>query len=666
MIEIGHFAAFLALAASIFQTWYGFRQHKPLAALGAISAFAMMLVAFLLLVAAFIDSDFSVKLVADHSHTLKPFFYKIAGTWGNHEGSMALWCLVTMGFAVAGALFLKTQRPAFEARALGVQGAIATGSMAYLLFASNPFLRLNPAPLQGAGLNPVLQDPALAIHPPMLYLGYVGFSFVFALAAAGLMEKRIDRTWARHVRPFVLAAWVPLSFGIALGSYWAYYELGWGGWWFWDPVENASLMPWLIGTALLHSIVVTEKRGGFAAWTALLAVLAFCFSILGAFLVRSGILTSVHAFAIDPLRGSLLLGGLLAYGGAALALFAVRAPSLKSGQNWELVSREGALMFNNLVFAVATATVLLGTVFPLLAEMTGRQMSVGSPYFELTFVPIMALLLLTLPIVQGWSWGRSRFSLNLLRAGLVGTGLGGAALLMIWWLNIPIGALIGVGLGLWLIYGAVAELLRRSVVLARVFRLPSRVWGMSLAHAGIGLFVIGAVVETSAPFERTVALEIGQSTTLAGWTLELDSVDSGEGPNWYADYGTLIATRNGKRATLQPETRYYPAASMPTTETAIHKTGLGDLYAALGDRRTVDGTTRWTFRVYYNPLIDLIFFGVLLMGLGGAMAAFGGRPRETASEEQSEKTGQNLSPTVILPSATNIVASPSPPEATSE
>ena len=664
MIEIGHFASFLALAASIFQTWYGFRQHRQLAAIGALTAFAMMLLAFLLLISAFIDSDFSVKLVAEHSQTLKPLFYKVAGTWGNHEGSMALWCLVTIGFAGAGALLLKTGRAAFEARALGIQGAIASGSLAYLLFASNPFLRLNPAPLQGSGLNPILQDPALAIHPPILYLGYVGFSFVFALAAAGLIEGRIDRVWAKHVRPFVLAAWVPLSFGIALGSYWAYYELGWGGWWFWDPVENASLMPWLIGTALLHSIIVTEKRGGFASWTALLAVLAFCFSILGAFLVRSGILTSVHAFAIDPLRGSLLLSGLLAYGGFALALFAWRAPSLKSGPDWQLLSREGALMFNNLVFAVATATVLLGTMFPLLAEMTGRQMSVGVPYFNLTFAPIMALLLFSMPLVQAWSWGRAALTFKKIRSGLVGAGIGAGVLLILHLGKIPLGAGLGVALGLWLLYGAAAELFRRAIVPTRIFKLPARVWGMSLAHAGIGLFVLGAVVETSAQYERTLALEIGQSAELAGWTVQLERVEGVEGANWYADRAVLAIAKNGKRAILTPETRYYPAAGVPTTETAIHKTGLGDLYAALGDRRLVEGVSRWTFRVYYNPLIDFIFFGVLLMGLGGILSAFGGcaPDLEPKAEPLSSQVPEKDTPAVIVPgNAQSDAQSPSTP-----
>ncbi|MEL7482551.1 MAG: heme lyase CcmF/NrfE family subunit, partial [Pseudomonadota bacterium] len=591
-----------------------------MAARMAVSGFAVMLLSFVLLVFAFVRSDFSVALVAQNSHTLKPLLFKIAGTWGNHEGSMALWCLVTLGFAVAGVQFLRTERPVFEARALGVQGAIAVGSLAYLLFASNPYLRLNPVPLQGIGLNPLLQDPALAIHPPMLYLGYVGFSFVFALAAAGLIEGRIDREWARASRVFVLAAWVPLTIGIMLGAYWAYYELGWGGWWFWDPVENASLMPWLVGTALLHSIIVTEKRGGFAAWTALLAVLAFCFSILGAFLVRSGVLTSVHAFAVDPLRGSLLLAGLVAYGSAALGLFAWRAPALRGGPAWEMVSREGALMLNNLVFAVATATVLLGTLFPLLAEVTGRQMTVGAPYFNLTFAPMMALLVIFLPIVQRWSWGKADAVKNWQLGAAIGAILGGVSLALLFVFSVPIGAAIGVSLGIWLIGGAGLELWRRAVTPGRLLKLPARVWGMTFAHAGLGLFVIGAVIETGSSYERTVALAAGQSEDVAGWTLTLDDVRTGEGPNWYSDTSTLVVSRGDQRAELRPEKRYYPAAQMPTTETAILKTWRGDLYTALGDRRVIDGQTLWTFRVYFNPLIDLVFFGVILMGLGGLLA----------------------------------------------
>ena len=627
MIELGHFAAFLALAAALAQGLFGLRGERRLAALAAYAGFGVMTLSFVTLIIAFARSDFSVALVANNSHTLKPMLYKIAGAWGNHEGSMALWCLVTIGFGAAGALWMRTGRDLFEARALGVQGLLAVGSLAYLLFASSPYLRLDPAPFQGAGLNPLLQDPALSIHPPMLYLGYVGYSFVFALAAAGMMEARIDAVWAREARRWSLAAFIPLTLGIALGSYWAYYELGWGGWWFWDPVENASLMPWLIGAALLHSVVVTEKREGFAAWSALLAVLAFLFSIMGAFLVRSGILTSVHAFAVDPERGMLLLGGLLAYGGFALVLFAMRAPKLAGGKPWALLSREGALMANNIVLIVATLTVLLGTLFPLMAEAAGRTISVGEPYFNLTFTPMLGVLLIILPVVQAWAWGKADLK------SWTKWAVGGAALALVFvalgvglW-SISIGAAIGLALGVWLVLGSVWELKRRAITPGRIFRLPPRVWGMTLAHLGLGLFVIGAVVETTGRYETTVALAEGGSAEVIGWTLTLDEVRAIEGPNWYADRAVLTAARSGSRAVMTPMKRYYPAAQMPTTETAIHKTGTGDLYAALGEQRMVEGEPRWVFRVYYNPMIDLLYFGVLLMALGGVFSLW---PRRKA------------------------------------
>ena len=632
MIEIGHFAAILALFLSLAQGVSGLMGSRRGAGLMAVAAFALMSVSFGTLVNAFIISDFSVQLVANHSHTLKPFIYKVAGTWGNHEGSMAMWCLVTIGFGAAAAGLLNTDRPKLEARAIGIQGLIAAGSMAYLLFASSPYTRLDVAPLQGASLNPLLQDPALALHPPLLYLGYVGYSFVFALAAAGLIEARIDRDWAKIARGWAMGAFVPLTIGILLGSYWAYYELGWGGWWFWDPVENASFMPWLLGTALLHSILVTEKRGSFAVWTALLAVLTFCFSILGAFLVRSGILTSVHAFAIDPTRGLVLLFGLMLYGGAALAIFALRAHTLKGGPAWTATSREGALMGNNLVFTVATATVLLGTLFPLIAEGFGRQMSVGEPYFRLTFVPIVVIALVALPVVQAWSWGKADLK------GLGKWAAGAAAISLVFVLlgvglfDIPVFAGLGVGLGFWLIGGAIWELKRRALVWNRVFRLPSRVWGMTLAHIGLGIFTLGAVVETSARYETTLDLAIGQQAEVAGWTLTLDDVRSVEGPNWYADRGILTATRGSATAVLTPEKRYYPASQMPTTETSIHRTGVGDLYLALGDRRVIDGAVRWTFRAYYNPLIDLVFLGVSVMSLGGLIAMLRPRRKRVTAE----------------------------------
>ncbi len=625
MIEFGHFLAFAAFGLSMAQALYGLRGERRLAGLSAIGAFGTMALSFLILVYAFMRSDFSVALVATNSHTLKPMIYKIAGTWGNHEGSMALWCLVTIGFGAAAAGLMKTGRETFEARALGVQGLLSVGSLAYLLFASSPYLRLDPAPFQGAGLNPLLQDPALALHPPMLYLGYVGYSFVFALAAAGLMEGRIDRVWAKEARIWSLAAFAPLTLGIALGSYWAYYELGWGGWWFWDPVENASLMPWLIGAALLHSVIVTEKRESFAAWTALLAVLAFLFSILGAFLVRSGVLTSVHAFAVDPQRGTLLLLGLIAYGGFALGLFALRAPALRGGKPWQLLSREGALMANNVVLIVATLTVLLGTLFPLIAEAFGRTISVGEPYFNLTFVPIFTLILVLLPVVQAWAWGKADLK------GWARWAIGGAALVAAFMLlgvgplDIPLGAAFGVAVGVWLIFGAVRELYRRAVTPGRVFRLPRRVWAMTLAHLGLGLFVIGAVVETSGRYEATLALPVGGSGTVAGWHITLNDVRAIEGPNWYADKAELTARKGGSHATLLPMKRFYPAAMMPTTETAIHKTGLGDLYIALGEQREVAGESRWVFRVYYNPFVDVLYLGTILVGIGGLLAMWPSR-----------------------------------------
>ena len=620
MIEAGHFAAFLALGAALAQTIFGLKGDRRWAGMAAIAGFGLMAFSFLTLVHAFAVSDFSLALVANHSHTLKPMLYKIAGTWGNHEGSMALWALVTLAFGAAAAALMKTGRETFEARALGVQGLLTLGAMGYLLFASSPYLRLDPAPFQGAGLNPLLQDPALSFHPPMLYLGYVGYSFVFALAAAGMMEGRIDRVWAKEARRWSLAAFVPLTFGIALGSYWAYYELGWGGWWFWDPVENASLMPWLIGAALLHSVIVTEKRENFAAWTALLAVIAFLFSIMGAFLVRSGVLTSVHAFAVDPKRGTILLFGLVIYGALALGLFAWRGPALKGAKPWLIGSREGALMANNVVLVVAALTVLLGTLFPLMAEAAGRTMSVGEPYFRLTFVPILAVLLILLPVAQSWAWGKADLK-QWTRWAIAGAALVAVfAVLGVGVLHISLGAAFGLALGVWLIGGSLWELKRRAVTLKRVFRLSPRIWGMTLAHIGIGVFIIGAVVETTARYETTVALAEGGSGRAAGWTLTLEDVSAIEGPNWYADKAVLTATKGGVKTVLEPMKRYYPAARMPTTETAIFKTGTGDLYAALGEQRVVDGQARWVFRVYFNPLIDFVYFGVLLIGLGGLLS----------------------------------------------
>ncbi len=621
MTEVGHFFAFLALAGSLGQAIWGIIGIRKRASQSAIFAFVATSLAFLLLVLAFLRSDFSVALVANNSHTLKPWVYKLAGTWGNHEGSMLLWCLVTAGFGAIGAYKLNTGRDMFEARTLGVQGLILFGALAYLLFASNPFLRLDTPPLEGASLNPLLQDPALALHPPFLYLGYVGYSFVFALAASALLEGRADRLWASVTRKWAMPAFVLLTIGIALGSYWAYYELGWGGWWFWDPVENASFMPWLVGAALLHSLIVTEKRGSFAGWSVLLAVLAFCFSILGAFLVRSGVLTSVHAFAIDPLRGSLLLVGLAIFGGGALTLFAMRAGKLKGGPDWYFSSREGALLSNNIVLIVATLTVLLGTLFPLIGEAVGSPMSVGEPYFHLTFVPILALVLLMLPIVQDWSWGRIR-RLKVGRSLLIGFSLAVLAGMVVKFLfNASWSSALGIILGFWLIFGALIELHRRAVTPSKVFRLNLRVWGMTIAHAGIGVFVLGAVIESSWRVEETITMNVGEERRFAGWTLTLDDIQSVEGPNWYAQEATIIAWKSSQgMRILKPQRRYYPAARMPTTETAILKRLFGDIYVALGDYRETNSGGYFVFRTYFNPFIGLVYLGVSLIALGGLLS----------------------------------------------
>lgn len=632
MIEFGHFIAFVALATAMGQTYWGFTGDRRRSTQSAIVAFGATAVAFLTLILAFLRSDFSVALVANNSHTLKPWIYKLAGTWGNHEGSMLLWCLVTAGFGALGAYKLKTGRDVFESRAIGIQGFILTGALAYLLFASNPFLRIEKPPLEGASLNPLLQDPALALHPPFLYLGYVGYSFVFALAASALIDGRADRLWASVTRKWAMPAFILLTIGIAMGSYWAYYELGWGGWWFWDPVENASFMPWLIGAALLHSLVVTEKRGAFAGWSVLLAVLAFCFSILGAFLVRSGVLTSVHAFAIDPLRGSLLLIGLGIFGGSALLLYAIRAGKIQGGQDWYFASREGGIAVNNVVLIVATLTILLGTLFPLIGEAVDSPVSVGEPYFHLTFVPIMALALLVLPVVQDWNWGKvSRLRLSRRLWVVLGcsvfVGVSSIILYSASWLSA-----FGLILGIWLILGSLSEFHRRAVRWSKVFRLSLRVWGMTVAHAGIGVFILGAVVESSWRVEETVTLDVGEQRKFADWTLTLDKVESIEGPNWYAQQATITAQKGANLSrVLKPQRRFYPAAQMPTTETAILKRPIGDIYIALGDFRDTSTGGYYVFRTYFNPFIGLVFLGAGLIATGGLLSLVGSFKRSKAT-----------------------------------
>ncbi len=635
MIELGHISVFLAMAACLASAIFsvmGKSQETNRAMLFAMGATTF---AFFVLVRAFLGSDFSLELVVNHSHSLKPVFYKFAGTWGNHEGSMLLWCLITIAF---GTVAVCVMRPSeLKTKAIGVQGGLAFLPLVYLLFASSPFTRLETAPFDGSGLNPLLQDPALAFHPPFLYLGYVGFSFVFSLAAAGLILNEVGPEWAKRARPWALFAWSCLTIGISLGGIWAYYELGWGGWWFWDPVENASLMPWLVGAALVHSIIVTQKRGSMASWTVFLSVLTFCLSILGAFLVRSGVLTSVHAFALDPERGRLLLIGLLLVSGFAFSLFAWRGPGLKAGSEFDPISREGALILNNLFFSVAAATVLVGTLYPLAMEVvTGDKLSVGSPYFDLTLAPLMGLLFLAPPIAQAMTWRAASLSPVLKRlivAGALAVAAGVAGFIL---LAGKLWAVFGVAVGVWLIAGTITDLIKRlgEGGLSRLPKLSLSVWGLTIAHVGLGLFVIGAVVETNGRIERTFAMAQNEVVELGNWSFAFNGVEGVEGPNYYSDKASILATNGNRKTELTPEKRYYPASGMPTTEVAIRKSFAGDLYVALGD--PIRGEkTGWTIRISINPMIDFVFGGVSLIAIGGFLA-FAGQRRKRASSTSTE------------------------------
>jgi cytochrome c-type biogenesis protein CcmF len=633
--ELGAFALVIALVMSLAQAILSglgrARRSTVLAAAGEGAAFAAFLgvaVAFAALMHAFVVSDFSVANVAANSHTEKPLLYRVAGTWGSHEGSMLLWCLALTGFGAAMAWFGRDLPRALRASAVATQGVLGGVFLAYTVFASNPFARLVQPPVEGRSLNPLLQDPALAIHPPFLYAGYVGMSVVFSLAVAALIEGRVDAAWARWVRPWTLAAWSMLTIGITLGSFWAYYELGWGGWWFWDPVENASFMPWLIASALLHSAVVTEKRGALPGWTVFLALAAFTFSMLGAFLVRSGVLTSVHAFAVDPTRGILLLAILGVTAGAGFALFAWRAPMLKPGGIFAPVSRESALVLNNILLAAATATVLLGTLFPLIREAaTGEAISVGPPYFNLTFTPLMATLLLIVPAGPLLAWKRGDALGVAQRLGLAAliALVAGLATFALVEPRKALGA-AGVALGAWLICGVVAELIERTrafkVPAAETFRrlggLPRGAWGMTLAHLGLGVFVLGACFEVGWKIEAAEALPAGGSLNLGAYNLTLEGVRSGEGPNYDIERGIVRIRKDGHTVCeARPERRAYVTGGQVTSEVALCYQGLSHLYVVLGERRASQAEPVWLVRAYWNPWASLIFLGPVIMALGG-------------------------------------------------
>ncbi len=657
--ELGAFALVLALTLSVAQAGLsavgGARRSVVLAGAGrgaAVAVFLAVAVAFACLIHAFVVSDFSVANVAANSHTAKPMLYKVAGAWGSHEGSMLLWCLVLTGYGAAMAFFGDSLPPRLRSYAIAIQGALGVLFLAYTVFASNPMARLLDAPIEGRSLNPLLQDPALAFHPPFLYAGYVGFSVVYSLSLAALIEGRIDAAWARWVRPWTLAAWSLLTVGITLGAFWAYYELGWGGWWFWDPVENASFMPWLVGAALLHSAIVTEKRGALPGWTAFLALAAFTFSMLGAFLVRSGVLTSVHAFAVDPTRGVLLLIMMGIAAGAGFLLFALRAPTLNPGGQFRAISRESAIVLNNILLSTATAVVLLGTLFPLIREaVDGEAVSVGAPFFNLTFVPLMILAFAVLPAgpLLAWKRGDARGvarKLWVVLAAAVVLGLIAYAVVQ------PRKALASGGLvvGFWLIGGALLELSERLKLFRvpaaesarRARGLPRGAWGTTLAHAGLGLFVLGASFETAWRVEAAQALSLNGSQPLGAYTLTLKKVGTVEGPNYLAERGVVdVVDKAGRlvcRAT--PERRFYPTGGQTTSEVSICPSLLNDVYVVMGERRAgEDGKPAWLIRAYVNPWVRLIFLGPLLMAIGGVVSlsdrrvrlGVGRRTRETVS-----------------------------------
>jgi cytochrome c-type biogenesis protein CcmF len=633
--ELGHLALVLALATALYQTsvpLYGAAagdlRLMQAAVPAALTQLALIAFAFAALTSAYMNSDFSLANVYANSHTAKPLIYKISGVWGNHEGSMLLWVLILALNGAAVALFGDNLPPGLRARVLAVQGSIAVAFLLFIIIASNPFERLDPAPIEGRGLNPLLQDPALAFHPPFLYAGYVGLSVAFSFAVAALFEGKVDAAWARWVRPWTLAAWMFLTIGIAMGSWWAYYELGWGGFWFWDPVENASLMPWLVATALLHSAIVVEKRNALKIWTVLLAILAFSLSLVGTFLVRSGVLTSVHAFAVDPTRGIFILGILGFFIGGALMLYAWRAGSLKPGGLFQPVSREGALVLNNIILGAAAAAVFIGTLYPLALEaVNGDKISVGPPYFNLTFVPVILPLLLIVPLGPLMPWKRSDLkgvSERLLAAAGIALLIGLITLAIRFrgpWL-----APFGMALGAWLIAGSLTELVERCqlgrvptrAALRRLAWLPGAAWGTALAHAGLGIVLIGIVGVTAWREERIAVMKPGDVVSLAGLDVTFAGATPFTGPNYTADRGRFVVRQDSRViSTLEPEKREFQPGRQVTSEVGLHQFLTGDLYIVMGEGRSDGGRS---VRMYFNPLASLIWLGALVMFIGGAVS----------------------------------------------
>ncbi len=633
--ESGHYALVLAFGLALIQStvpilgarWRDFALMN-VARSTAIAQLVFVAASFAALVTLHVSSDFSVINVFENSHSMKPLIYKITGVWGNHEGSMLLWVSILALFGGLVAIFGNNLPISLRAHVLAVQAWIASAFYLFILVTSNPFLRIANPPIEGQDLNPVLQDIGLAVHPPMLYLGYVGFSISFSFAIAALIEGRIDAAWARWVRPWTLVAWIFLTLGIAMGSYWAYYELGWGGWWFWDPVENASLMPWLAGTALLHSLVVMEKRNALKVWTILLSILAFSLSLLGTFLVRSGVLTSVHAFANDPQRGVFILMILCVFIGGSLSLYAFRASSLKQGGLFAPISREGALVLNNLLLTTACATVFVGTLYPLALEvMTGDKISVGAPFFNLTFGPLFLPLLVALPFGPLLAWKRGDLlgaAQRLMAAGVVALIV--VALVWAWTFGGGTFAPLAIGLAVFVIAGAVTDIAERiglfrlplGIALRRAGGLPRSAWGTMFAHAGVGIALIGIVCETSWNSENIRSMRAGEVTSVAGYSLKLENLTSQQGPNYremIAKFSVLIDGR--VIATMTPSKRSFTTRGATTTEAALLSRGASQLYISLGDI-AADGVV--AVRIYHKPLVLLIWFGPVLMAFGGMLS----------------------------------------------
>jgi cytochrome c-type biogenesis protein CcmF len=624
--ELGHLALILALLISITQgvlplvgAHRGHAGWMALARPAAQTQFVLVAFAFGCLMQAFLANDFSVAYVANHSNSKLPTIFRAAAVWGGHEGSLLLWLLMLTGWAFAVSVFSRQLPQAMVARVLGVLGLVGTGFLLFMLLTSNPFERLLPAAPDGRDLNPLLQDPGLVIHPPMLYMGYVGFSVAFAFAIAALLAGRLDAAWARWSRPWTNVAWVFLTIGIALGSYWAYYELGWGGWWFWDPVENASFMPWLVGTALIHSLAVTEKRGSFKNWTVLLAIAAFSLSLLGTFLVRSGVLTSVHAFATDPKRGIFILAFLVVVIGGSLALFAWRAPKVSMGGAFALFSRETLLLINNVLLVVACGSVLLGTLYPLLIDALGMgKLSVGPPYFNAVFVPIMVPLLFLMAVgpLARWKHADARDMAQRLRLAAVIAVIAGIGLPFLAGSWSPLVAL-GLLLAVWIIASSAFQIRERI----KSGWPPRSFWGMHLAHVGMAVFVIGVTLVKGYEVEKDVRMAIGDTVEMGGYTVRLRGVQQVPGPNYIAQRGDIELLKDGRSLrAMHPEKRNYFSSQMPMTETAIDSGLTRDLYVSLGEPLDRQGSA-WSVRVYYKPFVTWIWGGCLLMALGGGLAA---------------------------------------------